>query len=146
MREASDGSANMHFLNVLLLGGLAAGFIPLAIHLLHRSRRKTVRWGALQLLIPRDRQQNRKIKIEHWLLLLLRILIPMALALCMARPLIRGFASSKTRLPTSLVILLDDSASMGDTAIAGSPAALAKAAANWLSRICREGQKYPSSR
>ncbi len=40
----------MTFLNLILLGGAAAGGIPLAIHLLRRNNPRVVRWGAMQLL------------------------------------------------------------------------------------------------
>ncbi|MEI8064530.1 MAG: BatA domain-containing protein, partial [Verrucomicrobiota bacterium] len=80
----------MSFLNLILLGGAAAASIPLIIHLLHKSRFKVVNWAAMHLLDPRHRTQKRRIQIEHWLLLLVRCLIPVVLALLMARPVLTG--------------------------------------------------------
>ena len=40
----------MSFLNLFLLGGMAAFSVPLVIHLLNRSRYRTVDWGAMHLL------------------------------------------------------------------------------------------------
>jgi hypothetical protein len=102
----------MLFLNLMLVGGALAGGIPLAIHLLRRSNPKVVHWGAMQFLVSKTLQQRRRFQLERLLLLLLRIAIPVVLALCMARPVLswlRGLAASG---PKSLVVLLDDSASM----------------------------------
>jgi hypothetical protein len=96
----------------MLVGGVFAGGIPLAIHLLRRSNPKVVHWGAMQFLVSKTLQQRRRFQLERLLLLLLRMAIPVVLALCMARPVLswlRGLAASG---PKSLVVLLDDSASM----------------------------------
>jgi hypothetical protein len=102
----------MLFLNWMLVGGALAGGIPLAIHLLRRNNPRVVPWGAMQFLVAKTVQQRRRFQLERLLLLLLRIAIPVVLALCMARPVVswlRGLAASG---PKSLVVLLDDSASM----------------------------------
>jgi len=77
----------MTFLNGILLGGAIAGTIPLAIHLLNRNRPRTIRWGAMQLLASQPKSKRQHIELEQLLLLLLRISIPILLALCMARPI-----------------------------------------------------------
>lgn len=122
----------MTFLNMLLLGGAAAGSIPLIIHLLQRRKRKIVRWGAMQLLLLKNISQTRRIKLEQWLLLLLRIGIPVLLALCMARPVISSLAPDTNQTPLSLVLLLDDSASMGSHTDQRSPASVAKTTCDFL--------------
>ncbi|MEI7775561.1 MAG: BatA domain-containing protein, partial [Verrucomicrobiota bacterium] len=111
----------MTFLNALLLGGVAAGIIPLAIHLLHRKKRTTVQWGAMQFLLSKTAAQSRRLKLEHWLLLLLRISIPVLLALCMARPVIESLHSSENNTPESVVLLVDNSASMNPATAGASP-------------------------
>ncbi len=122
----------MTFLNALLLGGTAAGAIPLAIHLLQRKDRKTVRWGAMQFLLAKTITQRRRLNIEQWLLLLVRISIPILLALCMARPLISSLTSAQNTTPISLVLLLDDSPSMAAGKGAGDPFTAAKEACSLL--------------
>lgn len=102
----------MVFLNLMLLGGALAGGIPLAIHLLRKSRPRVVQWGAMQFLAARTVEQRRRFKMERLLLLLLRIAIPVVLALCMARPVVSWLRGLAVTAPTSLVVLLDDSASM----------------------------------
>ncbi len=111
----------MTFLNAILLAGGLAFLIPLLIHLLNKRKVVTVRWGAMHLLQEVIKQRKRKWKIEQWLLLAVRIAIPLVLALCLARPVLtalRAFGLGKT----SLVMLLDDSFSMRAPAAGGSPA------------------------
>jgi hypothetical protein len=102
----------MTFLNVILLFGIAAAGIPLLIHLLHRSRFRVVKWGAMQFLEVRQRTQRRRIRIEQLLLLLVRCLIPALLALVMARPVLTGLRALLGAAKTSTVVLLDNSYSM----------------------------------
>lgn len=103
----------MTFLNGALLAGAAAAAVPLIIHLLHRSRMKTVRWGAMQLLRPSERRTSRRVQWHHLLLLLIRMAIPALLALCMSRPLLRASRLWGSLPKSTCLFLLDDSASMG---------------------------------
>jgi hypothetical protein len=111
----------MTFLNALLLGGTVAGFIPLAVHLLHRRKRKTLPWGAMQFLIAKSSAQRRKVKLEQLLLLVLRISIPVLLAICMARPVVENLQSNENNTPESVVLLIDNSASMNPSDAEASP-------------------------
>ena len=102
----------MSFLNLILLGGAAAASIPLIIHLFHRSRFQIVKWAAMHLLDPRLASRKRRIRIENLLLLLIRCLIPLILALLMARPVLTGMRALMGSSKTSAVLLLDNSYSM----------------------------------
>lgn len=102
----------MSFLNIMLLGGIAAASIPLVIHLFHRSHFKVIKWGAMHLLEPVQRTQRRRMRLEQLLLLLVRCLIPAILALCMARPVLTGMQALLGAAKTSVAILLDNSYSM----------------------------------
>ncbi len=130
----------MTFLNATLLAGAAAGGIPIAIHLLQRKRRKVVLWGAMQLLTAQTHRRSRTLQLDHLLLLLLRTAIPVVLALCMAKPLLSGLSSGGNSSPASVVILLDDSASMGDGA-PSSPLGQVKAAAKSLLEALPRGSE-----
>ena len=104
----------MVFLNLALLGGLAAIGVPLAIHLLNRRKSRVVNWAAMRFLLNDDQQQARKWQWQRWLLLLLRCAIPVLLALLMARPALtsfQGWQSSLTETKRTFV-LLDTTASM----------------------------------
>jgi hypothetical protein len=109
----------MTFLNGALLTGLIALAIPLIIHLFHKSRFKVVKWGAMHLLEAVIRQNQRRIRIEQWILLAIRCAIPALLALMMSRPLWKGASKLLGNAKTSTVVLLDNSYSM-DASRAGT--------------------------
>jgi len=107
----------MIFLNALLLFGAAAFSIPLIIHLLNRSKFQTVDWGAMLFLEDASKVNSRRLQWQTWLLLLLRCLIPIVLAICMARPMAKNFLlssglSGSGGEQTSAVIVVDSSISM----------------------------------
>ncbi len=103
----------MTFLNGMLAAGSLAFIVPLAIHLLFRSRFTTVDWGAMHLLESVIRVNQRRIRWSHWLLLCLRCMIPILLAFLLARPVLTGFQALPGEAPQSLVLVIDDSRSMG---------------------------------
>ncbi|WP_417729729.1 BatA domain-containing protein [Rosistilla oblonga] len=110
----------MSFLNVALLGGLAAFAIPLIIHLLNRSKFKTLDWGAMHLLDSVVANNSRRVRLEQLLLLLIRCAIPALLAFCLARPVLTGWQSLPGEAPASTVILLDNSYSMDAIGASGT--------------------------
>ena len=65
----------MTFLNVILLGGMAAAAIPVLLHFFNRSRPRVVAWGAMHLLDAAFKTQTRRLRFEQLLLLLTRCLI-----------------------------------------------------------------------
>ena len=83
----------MTFLNFALLGGVAALGIPIIIHLFHKSRFQVVKWGAMHLLETVIRTNQRRIRLEQLILLIIRAAIPALLALLMARPVWKGAQS-----------------------------------------------------
>lgn len=101
-----------HFTNVLLALGALAFAIPLIIHILNKRRFQVVDWAAWHLLEEILRKNNQRIRIEQLLLLLLRILIPVLLAFCLARPVLEGVKALLGSQKTSTVFLLDNSFSM----------------------------------
>ena len=109
----------MTFLNAALLLGIAALSIPIIIHLFHKSRFKVVKWGAMHLLEAVIRTNQRRVRIEQWILLAIRCLIPALLALLMARPIWVGASKLLGDTKTSTVVLLDNSYSM-DASRAGT--------------------------
>ena len=102
----------MTLLNGLLALGALAFTVPLAIHLLFRSRFKVVDWGAMHLLEHVVRINRRRIQLLHLLLLLLRCMLPVLLAFCLARPVLTGFRSLPGDAPQTIVLAIDDSRSM----------------------------------
>src|SRR4051794_38226631 len=103
------------FLQPALLWGLTAAGIPILLHLLQRRRYRVRRWAAMEFLRASVRRSSRRLRIEQWLLLLVRTLILICAALALARPVRYsprwGWLGS--RATSQVVIVLDDSYSMG---------------------------------
>ncbi len=101
----------------LALAGLAAGLIPLIIHLINRRRHRRVDWAAMAFLLTAARRRSRRMRLEQWLLFAVRVLAIVLLGLAVARP----YVAASRFLPVGQshfhrVILLDNSGSMGASA------------------------------
>ncbi len=94
--------------------------VPIAIHLIGRSRAKVKRFAAIDLLLKSEKRVARRTRLRQILLLALRALAIAAVPLILARP----FVETRSDLPAavgvsqSAVIVLDDSLSM--SYVAGS--------------------------
>src|ERR1043165_2292022 len=97
----------------MLLGSLGIA-VPIAIHLLNRFRYRVVDWGAMELLRKALITRQRRIKIEDWLLLMMRCLIIVLIALALSRPVLAptGPALDGKGGDVGVVIALDASFSM----------------------------------
>lgn len=104
----------MMFINAVMAMGAAAFVVPLAIHLLFRSRFRTIDWGAMFLLQDVVNANRRRMQWHQWILLALRCAIPILLALAMARPLLSSISGQSLAgtSPVSLIVMIDDSRSM----------------------------------
>ena len=129
----------MTFLNPLLALGALAFLIPLAIHVLNRSRFKTVEWGAMHLLESVIKVNHKRFRLDQLILLLVRCLIPVLLALCIARPLLTGSKTMNPNTPVSLLVVLDTSYSMEAMERGGSKLKKAIASAKELVASVNKG-------
>jgi hypothetical protein len=114
----------MTFLSPLLIWGTLAGSIPIIIHLLNRRRFRRVEWAPMRYLKLTIQRNRRRIQLEQLLLLLLRVSLLVLLFLFLARPLLNPTGLEQwlgTGGRTSVVVVVDDSLSMGYTA-EGAPA------------------------
>lgn len=75
---------------VLAAAGAICVVIPVAIHLLSRTRRTRAEWGAMRFLRLAFKKQKRKLRMEKWLLLLTRCAIMVIAGLALAGPLLSG--------------------------------------------------------
>jgi aerotolerance regulator-like protein len=102
-------------LNAPLLSAAALISVPILIHLFNRRQFKVVRWGAMDFLLQASKENKRKVKIQHLLVLLLRCLAIILLALFLARPAISsaglGFLPG-VEDQVERVVILDDSGSL----------------------------------
>ncbi len=107
---------------LLFVGGLIAVASPIIIHLLNRRRFKRIDWAAMDFLLEAQRLNRRRVKLEEFILLLLRCIAMVLIGLLLARPFLdvnpAGFFKAGQ---TERVIVLDDSLSMAATAGERSP-------------------------
>ena len=103
----------MGFLNPLLLLGLAAAAIPIAVHLFNFRRPDRVAFSTLRFLREIEATAMRRVRIRQWLLLALRTLAVLLLVLAFARPTPTADAGVfEEGAAQSLVLVLDNSRSM----------------------------------
>jgi hypothetical protein len=123
----------MSFLSPWVLAGLAAVGVPIVIHLLNKFRVRTTDWGAMKLLADTVQQQQRRVKLDDLILLILRCLVVALAVLAFARLVLKGPATGESTGPVAAVVVLDNSASMAQTTGSRSRFDLAKEAIRtWL--------------
>jgi Mg-chelatase subunit ChlD len=103
------------FLAPLFFAALAGLAIPVLLHLTQREKKQIIRFPSLMFVRRIPYQSVRRRKIQHWLLLLVRVTALALIIFAFARPFIRQsdlpiVAGSGAR---ELVVLLDTSYSMG---------------------------------
>ncbi len=132
----------MNFLNPLALLGMVAAGIPLLLHLLNLRRLRTVEFSSLRFLLELQQTQIRRIKIQQILLLLLRTLLIVFAVLAFARPTIPSripLLASSAR--SSVVIIVDNSASMEVADQRGVRFKQAQEAARNLTELLADGDE-----
>lgn len=95
--------------------GVGLILLPILIHLINRYRYRRVRWAAMDFLLQSKKQNQRKLLLQQFLLLALRIAAVLGIVALIARPyfdpgqlqLLRGERSHH-------LVILDDSLSMQD--------------------------------
>lgn len=105
----------MQFLAPAALAGLAAVSLPVIIHLLNKLRIREVRWAAMRFLQAAAKKNQRRVKMQDLLLLILRCLVLAAIVFAFARPTFEKIEKSTFVAgdPLTVMVLLDQSASMG---------------------------------
>lgn len=102
------------FANLALVGGLLAIAAPVLIHIAHRRRFQSVRWGAMRFLVDVAVARKRRLQVDHWLLLCVRCAVLLCLALAMMRPIWStpgaGVGLERTG-SVAAVVVIDDSLS-----------------------------------
>src|ERR1700730_10050401 len=107
----------MSFLTPLFLAGLSAIAIAIVIHLIQRERKRIIAFPSLMFVRRIPYQSVRRRRIRHWSLRLWRAAAVALLVLAFARPFFRqsaiAAAAEASGGPREVVVLLDQSASMG---------------------------------
>ncbi|MBK6780059.1 MAG: VWA domain-containing protein [Gemmatimonadetes bacterium] len=107
------------FLQPWALLGLPLVGLPLLLHLMQRRDPPTVEFPAVRYLVQVTEEHQRRLKLRHWLLLLVRTLLVLAVVLAAAGPA-ASLARGATHAPSALVVVLDDSPSSA-AVVAGTP-------------------------
>ena len=105
----------MTFIHGYLLGGLLLVGAPVLLHLIMRQKPKHLSFPAFRFLRQRHLINRRKLRLQHLLLLLLRMGVIAALCLALARPRLAAERISTLlgdERPVAAVFLFDTSASM----------------------------------
>ncbi|GAB4377266.1 MAG: BatA domain-containing protein [Calditrichia bacterium] len=110
-----------NFLNPSILFALAAGLIPLLIHLLNRRRMKEIEFSTIHFLKQMARKEMRRLRIRQILLLIIRTLIILLLVLVFARPTLRTSPGLITgRSASEVVVIIDNSLSLNSLQLTGN--------------------------
>ncbi|MEY3386634.1 MAG: hypothetical protein RIR53_1445 [Bacteroidota bacterium] len=132
----------MNLLNPFALFGLAAAGIPLLLHLLNLRKLRVVEFGSVRFLLELQQKQVRRLKLQQIILLILRTLIIVFAVLALSRPTIETtlpVLSSAAR--ASVLILIDNSASMEAADGRGPRIDQAKKAAREIINGLRDGDE-----
>ena len=100
------------FATPLLLLGLLASLIPLALHLLSSVRAQETYFPTLRFLQRSMEKTARRRRIQHWLLLLLRMGLLAMLAMSVSEPISDAVGGWFSGRRYATVIVLDNSLSM----------------------------------
>ena len=104
----------MTFLSPSILWALIAVSIPLIIHLISLRQTKYEEFSSLKFIKLLEHNTIRQLKINQWLLVLLRSIAIFCLILIFSRPLIKGNSTNNFigDIESRSVIFIDNSASM----------------------------------
>lgn len=107
------------FLHPWALAGLIAAGLPLVLHLVTRREPPVVVFPAVRYLVETTREHQRRLRLQHWLLLLIRTLLIAALVLAASGPS-APLRQAGGHAPAALALVLDNSLSSG-AIVAGAP-------------------------
>ncbi|GAB4327161.1 MAG: BatA domain-containing protein [Calditrichia bacterium] len=109
------------FLNPAILVALAAGAVPLIIHLLNRHKHKEVYFSTIEFLKQMAQREMRRMRLRQILLLLIRTLMILLLVLAFARPtLTQSSGLLPGRDAAEVVVVVDNSLSMSRMSSGGT--------------------------
>ena len=104
---------------IFAIVGAVAAAIPVALHMLRRAPTKDMPFSLVRFLKPSQPKMTKRSRIEHWPLMLLRIIAILIIGAAFGRPYWEAIIPLDDREGSgeSVTILLDSSASMGRTGI-----------------------------
>ena len=98
---------------LFLIAAVAGACIPLALHMLQTSKTQQTPFPTLRFLKMAEKKASRRIKMEHWLLWVLRTALMVCLGFAFAMPMIRTNRPAWLGdRPRDVAIIIDASYSM----------------------------------
>ncbi len=97
----------------LFLIATLAGIIPVLIHMINRQKAVTMPFSTLRFLRVSVQRTRRRKRLHDVLLLLVRMAVLVLVAVGLARPAVTSLESFLSRANTAVVVVLDNSLSMG---------------------------------
>ena len=141
----------MVFLNIYLLGGLALLGVPVVLHFWMRQKPRRLPFPAFRFLRQRSVVNRRRMRLQHLLLLALRMLVLAALCFAIAQPklflpraMANWFGLSSPR-PAAAVFVFDVSYRMEYRVGGVSRPTTCPPNANWISTVPESGWPPESS-
>ncbi|MFZ9935825.1 MAG: BatA domain-containing protein [Luteolibacter sp.] len=134
----------MSFLNSLPLWSALAALgvaTPILIHLWSRNQKYEIPWAAMELLKKAAIARSQKIRIEDYLIMVLRCLALLLVATALLRPVFHASGKATGAGDTGVVIGIDASYSMNH----GEPARFEKAVAKAREILATVGEGTPVS-
>ena len=128
----------------MLLWGLAAA-LPILLHFWSRRHFKEEPWAAMTFLIAAMRKNSRRIRVEQWLLLAMRMAILVLFALALSDPRLSLLPNSSAEVAggeSHIVLVIDGSYSMDFRSGERSRFTAAKELARQLVRDGKQGDGY----
>jgi hypothetical protein len=124
-------------MNAILLAGAALVGLPILLHLIMKQEPKRLVFPALRFLQVRQKTNQRKMRLRHFLLLFLRMLLIALFCLTLYQPRMKvERLGLGTERPIAAVVILDTSPSMGYTVNGASRLAEARRLAHeWLDKL-----------
>jgi len=124
-------------MNAILLAGVALVGLPILLHLIMKQEPKRLIFPALRFLQVKQRTNSRKMRLRHFLLLLLRMLLIALFCLTLYQPRMHSARLGLgTERPIAAVLILDTSPSMGYTANGATRLAEARRLAHeWIDKL-----------
>ena len=102
------------FINPFFLYWCTAAIIPLVLHLLQSNRTVRLPFSTIRFLKLAQKRSSRRIKMENFILWLLRTLVLLLLALAFAMPVLRtsDFGAFFGRSARDVALVIDNSLSL----------------------------------
>jgi len=103
------------FLNPMFLWAAAAAMVPLVLHLMQRRRTVRLQFSTVRFLKMAQKRSSNRIRMENFILWLIRTALMLLLAAAFAMPMLRtsAFGGFLRRAQRDVAIIIDASYSMG---------------------------------